>query len=504
MEFSKKVLIIVVLLVILATRLAVSFSEGHLEHGESYLSLRLIDQFSDFRITSEEELTYNGELSLFFPAFYILQWPLHLIQSDHYYTIVPKLVTNLSYTACALLIFGITYYLTKQYWSSLFVSLISGFIPIFLSKTVFEFTPLSLFIPVFLLMIYFFLRFIDSSNYFLPFILSVLALCFISLNSYILIPIFVLFYILIKLDAIRLEKRVLETILLSSFIVLWVLITFLRPALEIHGASIVFQNIPATLVTEYFSDFNLFASLYNIGLFVVVFGLFTVYKVFDLKETKTLFLVSILFSVILLLFLTAIPLAFGLVIISLILCIFLSQFFYLLDSYLSYSKIASHKAKIRLGIASLVFFSVALPAVAMALTPSEREDTLRDEEYRAFLWMRDNLHEDGLVLSSYREADAITAIARKPTLLGSDFLLVEDIDSYFSSTRSIYQTISETQALRLLTSYNISYLYVSPKVLTRYSIDDVSYLEGSDCFAKLYDNYVRIYEINCVMEPLIS
>ena len=64
---------------------------------------------------------------------------------------------------------------------------------------------------------------------------------------------------------------------------------------------------------------------------------------------------------------------------------------------------------------------------------------------------------------------------------------------------TIYSTVFETEAVKLLNKYNVKYIYLSPNTKNNYG--KMGYAEKSKCFEKVYDKEdVEIYKCLCVLE----
>ena len=113
-------------------------------------------------------------------------------------------------------------------------------------------------------------------------------------------------------------------------------------------------------------------------------------------------------------------------------------------------------------------------------------------------WLKENTPESSTIVSSYKEGHLITSIAKRKNFLDQNFLLIKDINQRFEAHEIIYNSKFSTNAIRLLTKYNIDYIYFSPKSKSIFDIKEIAYT-NKECFPLVYDKEIKIYKVNCVI-----
>ena len=111
--------------------------------------------------------------------------------------------------------------------------------------------------------------------------------------------------------------------------------------------------------------------------------------------------------------------------------------------------------------------------------------------------LTDNTNTTDVVLGTVAEGNIISAIALRPNMMDSNFLLVPQINERLRDLQTIFSTSSEIEAVRLLTHYRIDYLFFSKNAKLQYKRTALPYTEDTNCFQLVYDNEVQIFRTRC-------
>ena len=113
-------------------------------------------------------------------------------------------------------------------------------------------------------------------------------------------------------------------------------------------------------------------------------------------------------------------------------------------------------------------------------------------------WIKENTPENSTIVSAYTEGHLITSIAGRKNFIDQNFLLIKDINQRFEAHEIIYTSKFSTNSIRVLTKYDINYIYFSPKAKSTFDIKEIAYI-NKGCFPLVYDKEVKIYKVNCVI-----
>jgi uncharacterized membrane protein len=127
-------------------------------------------------------------------------------------------------------------------------------------------------------------------------------------------------------------------------------------------------------------------------------------------------------------------------------------------------------------------------------------NAVSDEEIKALAWLRDNTDENAVVLATLNEGHLITHIAKRKNVADPNFLFIEDAGERIRNIRLTYKAPYETEAIRLLNKYDVSYIYFSEKAKTRFEIKRPGYVGDQKCFKLVYKDEIRIYKSKCKLE----
>jgi len=474
MKINKNHLLVLIFLAVFMFNLYISFSFNYFFDSTSYFNLRVIEHIANTGLPLlHDPLGYSG-IDLVIPQlFHYLVGIFFFI--PFYFKIIPALFAS----SIIFVVYLLSKEITKNENVSLLTAFLSGFVPIYFIRTVNNISVYSLMVPLMFLLFYFLIK-IEQKKYLKLFLLFSFLLPFIGASSLLFVFSLVFYVILSVTENIKINKLKKEAILFSFFVVLLINLVLFKKAFFIQGFDVIYGNVPSAVLANYFSLFDVFSSIYLIGIFSFFFGIVGVYYGLREKRILVILLVSLILSTLLLLFLKLININIGLLFLAMGLTVISSLALHKFFIYLERTKLSNFKNYF------MVLF--VLLVVVLAVLPSYySSQNVRNLE--VFEWMEDNLEEGSVVLAPPGYGHYVTSLANKKNVMDSNFLLVNDADDRFNSVSIIYNTWSETKALELLREYDVNYIYVDD--ISKY---DLTFLDNEKCFEEIQK---EVYKIKC-------
>ncbi|MFH1850376.1 MAG: hypothetical protein ABH879_09445 [archaeon] len=483
----------VIFIITLGSRLFFAFQTESFE-PEAYYTLRQVEHIrqTGLPITSDP-LSYGGRTQITLPLFhYILAFfdiflPLSL---------VAKVIPNLFASLIVFAVYMIAKEITKNDSAALLASFMSGFIPVFFSETIYSVSAFSLSSLLILLLIYCLIWLHEHKIFATYFVIIFFLLTFTHGSAAILVLSLLVYLLLLKIGKIRLARAELELIVFSGFFLVWVHYIIYKSAFLFHGPSVVWQNIPADILTGYFSQVRITESIYMIGVLPVLCGIFVIYtSVFQENNRISHLLVAFAVSTGLLLWLRMIELKIGLMVLGLVLVLLFSQFYSSFFRYLEKTRLSDYWSGIMVIVFILFVLTSLIPSLRFA--SSVRDNLMRPDELQAYLWLRGNAQ--GTVLAAPEEGHIINYISQKRNVMDTNFLLIDNVNQRFRDVDSMFSVPYTTSAISLLTKYDVDYIIVSRHAKSRYGINDLPYLDDR-CFRQVYNESALIYQPLCTLK----
>ena len=146
-----------------------------------------------------------------------------------------------------------------------------------------------------------------------------------------------------------------------------------------------------------------------------------------------------------------------------------------------------------------------------------KPDVNNATEYKASLWLRENLAENANIMADYPSGEVISAGALRMITGGAELRVTVDVVGVYSDILSVYYTSDASEAVKLMKKWNATHVYVSERILKRgwlpitshsrwpkYRIgsgmggtDENKFL-SSPCFKRIYnEDGIRVYELVC-------
>ena len=497
MDFKKySIWLIVIFIIVLAIRLSFAFQTPYFSDDSSYFVLRQVEHITKTGLPLyNDTLSYSGRTLFFSPFFHYLLAFFNLFLPI---TLVGKLIPNILASLVVFAAYFVTLEITKQKRASIMAAIAAGFLPIFFRETVNSVSVFSLIVPLLLAIIYVLLKLEVHKKYLIFLIIFMTMFIITDRISFVLILGFIFFFFLSKTEDLSQNKSELEIILFSCFLYFWLNFVMFKNAFLLYGSAMVWQNIPVTLLSNYFSQISIIEAIYAIGIIPFALGLFVIYDFMFKRKSRAIYLlISITLSSFILLWFRVIPLVDGLILMGIMLVLLFGQYMKLFIVYVSKSKFSKRINLISALVIILICLTSLVPSViyannAVKSVPSK-------EEIDAFLLLRSKTKTDSVVLTSINEGHLITYFSERKNVIDSNYLLIENIDQRVKDIETIYKTIYKVEAVRLLNKYKINYIYLSDDTKDFYSIQDLAYATD-DCFVLLYNGTIKIYESICEVE----
>ena len=486
-----------IFIAVAAFRIYVALQTNYFDY-DSYFEIRQIENIQKTGLPLfEDGLSYGGRTVFFLPLFdYLLAFFSFFMPLD----IVLNVVPNLFAASMVLIVYLISLEMTRNRQTALFASFLAGFVPVFVYKTVNSVSPYTAAIPLIFLLIYFLMKVNEERIYVALFVITALILTLMHHISILFIIGLVLYAMFIELENLPHTRAELELILFSIFLILWIFFLFFKKPMIEYGTSIIWQNLPSSISSRYFANFSILDAIYKIGVLPFIFGIFVIYRyVFREKNKDVYLLISYALPIFIFLWLRLIKLDVGLMFLGFILILLFSQFY---KSFFTYIK-KTHFARLSWAFAAVFFVSFALSSVApsFALAGAAIDEAPNSNEINAFLWIKGNTEKNDTILATPEEGHIITAISERKNVMDSNFLLGNRVEQRFNDINTIFTTSYETEAIRLLSKYDVKYIVVTKNAEKDYGLDDLLYSGDDKCFELVYNKgMVFIYKTKCVVE----
>lgn len=471
------------------------FNTPFLSSTESYLHLRIADDLNQNIIPKfYDPLSYGGREMPYSPIFYYL---FNIFSFFFKSESTAKIFLTLLSCSLVFPVFLISKKLTNNTNISLLTSLLSAFIPAYLSLTFNSFTPYCLMVPLIFLALYLIM---DESKYTKHFIFISIIGAFIHPSFILLITGFIMYLVLVRVVGFETGKGKAEIMLFSTLLTFWVLLISYKNALLLNGISIIWQNIPEQILRHYFSSTSVFEAIYEIGLMPLLAGIFVIYRYTSHKLNKDIYLLlSFIFSVALLMLLhllkPQIGLAFSGILITILFSVFLSDFW----QYFANARFGIIRTALLSAILIALVFTNIMPSIIHAQKSVKESDISGKAE--ALKWLSENSNKGDVVVSSLEEGYIVAFFAKRPNVIDENFIGQADVAIRLKDIDTIYKTAYSTEAIPLLNKYNAKYILFSPETAAEYRTPELRFL-NKNCFEMVYDKDAKIYKSLCRMDTI--
>ncbi len=470
-----------IFLFVLAARLFFAFQTPFFTSDDAYLHVRYVEHILQTGTPLwDDPLGYGGRTLVLSPLFdYLLAFFALFIPN------ALKIMPNIFASLIVFPVYLISFHLTRKHWISLFSALLGGFVPVFFANTVNQVSPLSLSIPLFVFLVYAWLR-VPRRSWVLAFLGGLLFFVFLHPLSLVLVLGIAVYVGLAVAERFKQSLAELELALFSLFFALWAQFLLYKKLILFHGPAVIWQNIPGQLLSEHFAHVTVLGALWQVGVLPLIGGTYVLYKyVFQEHRRDAYVLFSFSAAVFGLLWLKLLDVETGLMMLGVFLVLLFSDWLLLLMDFVRQTKAAKYRNFICSFCMLLVFLTSVLPAFTEAQTVVSR--TITAEEVASLEWLKQNTPANTTILAPVDYGNYITAISGRRNVIDSYFLFRRQANERLADVNRVFRTVLETEAVSLFDKYNANYLFVPP------DLKDIGF-SGSPCFKRVYAANVRIYE----------
>ncbi len=499
MEEKQKYLVAltVLFLIVLGIRINMAFRYSEFNDDNAYFILRQVEHIKETGIPLyNDDLSYGGRTYVFLPlyhyvlAFFSFFMPL--------YTVL-KLLPNIFASLLVIIVFVLSYEITKNRFASLLSSILAAFIPISLSETLNSGSSSSLFVPLSLILAFCYIKLLDRKKYAAHFAFVLLLLILLSPLTIVIIIGFLFCLLLCLIERKPVLKREIEIFLFSLIFYLWLMFVVFKKTLLAEGTSFVWKSVPPQLVSEYFAGINPLLAIYSIGALPLIFGIYISYiRLFEEKKKNVFVMMGFLISISIFSWFRVIEGRIGLMLAGAVLCALSADFFKNISSWLRKTRFSRHSRILVIVLFLLMLVMSVIPSLDLSFNKN-RAKTPKEDELKAILWLKGNTEIDSVVLASPMEGHKISFLAGRKNVMDSNYNNADNPEQRFKDTNTIFSTISEVEAVSLCQKYDISYLYLSRNMLFELGQSGLRFMppEGDECFKLVYDEEPLIYQVNC-------
>lgn len=485
-----KKIVWVLFFVVLVMRLFIAFSTHYFDY-DSYYHIRHIEHITETGVPAfNDELSYGGGFFIFSPLFhYIIAAFSFMIPLG----IIGKIIPNILYA----LLIPLTYYISKEITGerklSIVAPIIIAFMPVLWSN-IFTLDPLCMAIPLIFLGFYFMIKGKDKKNM-IYFLLCIIASAILSPITIIIIPILWLYILFLRIEKIKERGALFEITIFLTFFILLIQFIFYKNAIVLNGVSTIWQNIPPSILANYFSSITILDIIAKVGILAFIFGLYEIYSFsFEPKERTSSLFISIVAVLGVLLWAKLIPIQTGMIILGVsisIVSIFSIKYFLEYFEKIKFKKIR-HVTTI-----TIIIFIITAVVPAVYYLNLSKQDVPSEQGAAALLWLKDNSEADAVVIGDIKDGFAINAIADRKSIVDGNFLMKPDVQERLDDIKKIYESEYETNALEALKKYDSKYILFGRNAKKTYNVTSPNF-EDEKCFENVFTKKdVKIFKILC-------
>ena len=480
-----------------AFRLMLAFHSPYFIDDDSYFWMRQAESISaEGRHFTYDPLSFGGRAIEFSPLFAYLVAGMGLFGG---LAVAGKIMLNIFAATTLIFVYLASLHLTGSRHVASLASLISSIIPVWISNTVSSLSPSMVVLPLMSLLVYAYLR-LESRPWTLAYLATLTVLSFLHPVSTVFVIGLCLHLLIARLENLPLRKEEIEIILFSILFVAWSAMVQHKKAILAHGASFIWQNIPGPILDSYFTNVDILTTIASIGLVPFAVSVFVTYRYLLRKQSLfATLLISQALAVGVLLYLGILAPRVGYPLFGLFVCLLFSIGYQSFLSWLSQSRFGVTHTFAPILIFMLVVATSLLPS--LTITQSAQDQSGIGDHYRALEWLSRHSQENATVLADINEGQLIEAVAKRKTMIDSNFLLAKDASKRYSDLQTLFSTPVISTALSEISAYHIQYIYASPRFLSRFS-PSAQWISNPECLSLLYNSTIRIYQVTCSLETL--
>ncbi len=432
-----------------------------------------------------DPLSYGGNYILDTHVYHYFLGFFDLLFPEVIYKIIPCFLSSL----IVFIVFLISEEIIYDDKASLFAASLSAFIPTFLALTLNQISVISFYIPLFFLLIYFFLKIRAKQSIFLY---ALLVLILLDPLNFLLIFTFLIFGMLMLSESLVIKHEELEAIGLATVFLLLVNLILYKSVYLRNGLGAVWENLPLELYGNIFQNFNLFETITLVGFIPLVLGIIGII-LYKQKNTAIILLNSILLADFALLLLRLIPFKEGLIFLSIVFCITSSISFFNFKKYIQITKLFFYEKFFIILLVIISILSLVIPSIYAS--SSLINDGVQENEIEALQWLKFNTPRNSVIAGNVYEGNLIISMADRANIIDTQFINAED---RINDVNTIFTTESLVKAKKSLDKYHANYIYFSTKSKELYNTDSLAYTIDETCFEEVFENeFATVYKVVC-------
>lgn len=482
---------------ILTLRLLFAFQVQEFSDDSAYFVLEQVKSISKTGLPALEE----NSNALFPPVFYYVLAFFNLFMPI---TLVGKIIPNIFASLSVFLVYALSMKFTRNQHASLFATILSAFIPIFFLRTFNAISIYTFVIPLVLLSFYSFLMINTNDKFIFIYIICITILSFTHPAVFFVVLGQIIYFSFVKIEGLQYKNVEMEVLLVSVFIVLWSQFLIFKNAFLLYGPSIIWQNTPTQIMSEFFRAITIPEAMVLLGVLPAFAGGLTFFKYVHERKSKFIFFfLSYSLPIFVFLWFKLIRPTVGLILLSPVLMVVLSKYYYDLTKYIDKTKFSRFKIAIIAGIIIIIYTTSISPT--FAFIQPELEKAPSPDKVQSLSWIKEFTKNDSIIMASYEDGFMIKYFADRTTVLDTNFLLQANINVVVADIQEFYTTLSLIDAIEILDKYNVNYVFVSEKVYNNYDIETVPVLENKDCFKEVFsgkNGKNNLYAVKCSLKSV--
>lgn len=481
------IILTIIFILVLGIRLALVLPAQGFSY-EAYDSLRQAEHIKQTGTPLfKDELSYSGRTIIFPPLFYYILAGFSFIMPLE---LVGKLIPSLAFSSLVLIVYLIAKHLTKNRVAAITAAFFAGFIPI-LFTTLNQVSVYSFSLPLIFLLSYTFLRLEEKGFTALSITLTIILLL-IHTSVLVLLISFLAYFLILIAGKQEVSKKKVETALFFFALALWFNLLLYKRAFFAHGITFIWQNIPAPLLSSYFSNISFFGVIYAVGAVTLLLGVYAIYHVFfKTKSSDTSLYMGFAIISFIMLWLRLAPFRVGLMFLSINLIILSAYSIKMLLVSIAKTKTPHLANWAIIAIISLFILTTLTPFIVTARL--DENDRPSREDIQALEWIRENTDDGSVVLGRVEEGFFINYAAQRKNIADNNFLLMPDVEQRYNDILHLYTLRLKSEAIRLLNEYDINYIFLSTRTMQEFNMTKLFYAED-DCFKLMYEQGALVYK----------
>ncbi len=403
-----RVLLAILVLGVFAFRLWLAFQSPAFSY-DAYFHLRQVQAIEDTgKPLIEDPLSYQGRMYLFAPLFYYV---LAFFAKFMTLEIAAKVIPNLFFSLIPVIVYMISLRFVKKGWAAFVTAFFTALIPQSYTYLI-NVSPLSLAIPLGLLMLYFLLDLSTRIRIYAA-LLFALLLTLTHATVFLFVFGFLLYFLLLTLLDHTKNPKESEFALFLFFLACWFNFLLYKKAFLAQGLFFLWQNVPLALRMEVFGKATFLTALYAVNFIPLLFGIYSIYKALTDREHSRLFLfVSLVLGVFILLLFNWIQVSTGLLFLGYFVVILSGHALVLFVRYIKQTRFPKLSYAFLTLLLVLFITTTFLPLFVTA--DNHLHDVPVPEQIAAFQWLHIHAYSEATVLA---KPSVITPNARMSSTL---------------------------------------------------------------------------------------